>query len=223
MSDILACTNLFKTYQEDGIQTDVLRGVNFGLRSHELVSIVGGSGSGKSTLLHILGTLDTPSRGDVLLHGSSLFAIAPDRQAEIRNKNLGFIYQFHHLLSDFSALENVAIPTMIAGDSLKVAKKKAAQLLSYIGLSHRLEHRPSQLSGGERQRTAIARAIINSPDVVLADEPTGNLDHKTASSIHSLMRELSQSSGTTFLIVTHDNELASKTDRQLSMQDGVLV
>ncbi|GAL10126.1 lipoprotein releasing system ATP-binding protein LolD [Vibrio astriarenae] len=201
----------------------MLRGVSFDIAHGELAAIIGTSGSGKSTLLHILGALDDANDGEVFFQEQSLLDMSSNQQAKIRNQNLGFVYQFHHLLSDFSALENVAMPLMIGGMNPKLAKQEASQWLDKVGLSHRLEHRPSELSGGERQRVAIARALVNNPALVLADEPTGNLDHNTALAIYDLMRELNRESGTAFLVVTHDNELADKMDRQLRMQDGLLV
>ncbi len=188
----------------------------------ELVAIIGTSGSGKSTLLHILGALDDATQGKVEFLGQDLTSLSRNKQAKIRNRHIGFVYQFHHLLADFSALENVAMPLLIGGVKPAEAKQKAADLLDKVGLSHRLEHRPSELSGGERQRVAIARALVNEPSLVLADEPTGNLDHKTALAIYDLMRQLNRESGTAFLVVTHDGELAAKMDRQMQMQDGVL-
>lgn len=205
------------------METKVLRGVTFAMEKGELVSIIGTSGSGKSTLLHILGALDDSTEGSVEFLGHNLAQLSSNKQAKIRNQHIGFVYQFHHLLADFSALENVAMPLLIGGQNVESAKKSAAFLLDKVGLSHRVEHRPSELSGGERQRVAIARALVNKPDLVLADEPTGNLDHKTAHGIYDLMRQLNQESGTAFLVVTHDVELASKMDKQLHMQDGLLL
>jgi lipoprotein-releasing system ATP-binding protein len=223
MNNLLRCHQVCKTYQEGDLQTQVLKGVSFELQKGELASIIGSSGSGKSTLLHILGALDDATQGHVEFLGQQLSALSSNKQAKIRNQHLGFVYQFHHLLADFSALENVAMPLLIGGKKVAQAKQDAAALLERVGLSHRLEHRPSELSGGERQRVAIARALVNKPDLVLADEPTGNLDHKTALSIYDLMRELNRESGTAFLVVTHDGELAAKMDRQLHMQDGLLL
>ncbi|WP_394239825.1 lipoprotein-releasing ABC transporter ATP-binding protein LolD [Vibrio astriarenae] len=223
MSNLLSCHNISKTYREGEVETPVLRGVSFDIAHGELAAIIGTSGSGKSTLLHILGALDDANDGEVFFQEQSLLDMSSNQQAKIRNQNLGFVYQFHHLLSDFSALENVAMPLMIGGMNPKFAKQEASQWLDKVGLSHRLEHRPSELSGGERQRVAIARALVNNPALVLADEPTGNLDHNTALAIYDLMRELNRESGTAFLVVTHDNELADKMDRQLRMQDGLLV
>ncbi|EGU46945.1 ABC transporter, ATP-binding protein [Vibrio ichthyoenteri ATCC 700023] len=223
MSDLLQCRDVTKIYHEGALETQVLKGVSFDLKRGELVSIIGTSGSGKSTLLHVLGALDDTSAGQVTFLGQELSKLSSNKQAKLRNKHLGFVYQFHHLLADFSALENVAMPLLIGGMKVVDAKQKALALLEKVGLSHRVEHRPSELSGGERQRVAIARALVNSPDLVLADEPTGNLDHKTALAIYDLMRELNRESGTAFLVVTHDGELAGKMDRQLHMKDGLLV
>lgn len=222
MSNLLQCRSICKTYREGAMRTEVLKGVSFDLQKGELVAIVGSSGSGKSTLLHILGALDTASTGEVCFLEQNLTALSANRQAKVRNQHIGFVYQFHHLLADFSALENVAMPLLIAGEKVAQAKEKATSLLDKVGLSHRLEHRPAELSGGERQRVAIARALVNQPALVLADEPTGNLDHSTALAIYQLMRELNQQYGTAFLVVTHDSELAAKMDRQMHMQDGVL-
>ncbi|MGF1908360.1 lipoprotein-releasing ABC transporter ATP-binding protein LolD [Vibrio kasasachensis] len=223
MSDLLQCRDVTKIYHEGALETQVLKGVSFDLKRGELVAIIGTSGSGKSTLLHVLGALDDTSAGQVTFLGQELSKLSSNKQAKLRNRHLGFVYQFHHLLADFSALENVAMPLLIGGMKVAEAKQKAQALLEKVGLSHRVEHRPSELSGGERQRVAIARALVNSPDLVLADEPTGNLDHKTALAIYDLMRELNRESGTAFLVVTHDGELAGKMDRKLHMQDGLLV
>lgn len=223
MNNLLQCDRISKIYQEGELTTQVLKGVSFSIQAGELVSIVGTSGSGKSTLLHILGALDDPSKGSVSFLGHNLMALSSNHQAKIRNQHLGFVYQFHHLLADFSALENVAMPLLIGGIKASEAKKKATLLLEKVGLGHRVAHRPSELSGGERQRVAIARALVNQPDLVLADEPTGNLDYKTALSIYDLMREMNQEFGTAFLVVTHDSELAAKMDRSMHMQDGLLI
>ncbi|MCG7497106.1 lipoprotein-releasing ABC transporter ATP-binding protein LolD [Vibrio sp. Of7-15] len=220
---LLVCQGLRKTYQEASLETEVLKGVDFEIQAGELIAIVGASGSGKSTLLHILGALDEPTQGNVQFQGQDLTNLNGNKQAKLRNQHIGFVYQFHHLLADFSALENVAMPLLIGGVSKSEAKKRAEEMLVKVGLSHRIEHRPSELSGGERQRVAIARALVNKPALVLADEPTGNLDHKTALAIYDLMRELNNESGTAFLVVTHDNELADKLDKQLHMQDGLFV
>ncbi|MEF1280223.1 lipoprotein-releasing ABC transporter ATP-binding protein LolD [Vibrio fortis] len=223
MSNFLQCRDIRKTYREGSLDTEVLKGVSFDIEQGELVSIIGTSGSGKSTLLHILGALDDASSGSVHFLEQDLAALSSNKQAKLRNQHLGFVYQFHHLLADFSALENVAMPLLIGGVKPSQAKKEAGALLDKVGLSHRVDHRPSELSGGERQRVAIARALVNKPSLVLADEPTGNLDHATALSIYDLMRELNREYNTAFLVVTHDGELAAKMDRQLHMQDGLLV
>ncbi|MEZ8465760.1 lipoprotein-releasing ABC transporter ATP-binding protein LolD [Vibrio splendidus] len=223
MSNFLQCNDIRKTYREGSLDTEVLKGVSFEIEKGELVAIIGTSGSGKSTLLHILGALDDASDGSVSFLGQDLASLSSNKQAKLRNQHLGFVYQFHHLLSDFSALENVAMPLLIGGEKPVKAKEEAQRLLDKVGLSHRVDHRPSELSGGERQRVAIARALVNKPALVLADEPTGNLDHNTALSIYDLMRELNREYDTAFLVVTHDGELAGKMDRQLHMQDGLLV
>ncbi|USD40240.1 lipoprotein-releasing ABC transporter ATP-binding protein LolD [Vibrio sp. SCSIO 43135] len=223
MSNLLQCRNVCKTYHEGALDTQVLKGVSFDIQRGELVSIIGTSGSGKSTLLHILGALDDATEGEVTFLEQQLTKLSSNKQAKIRNQHLGFVYQFHHLLADFTALENVAMPLMIGGAKTATAKQAARELLEKVGLSHRVDHRPSELSGGERQRVAIARALVNKPDLVLADEPTGNLDHNTALAIYDLMRQLNQESGTAFLVVTHDGELAAKMDRQMKMQDGLLM
>ncbi|PTP15466.1 lipoprotein-releasing system ATP-binding protein LolD [Vibrio sp. 10N.286.51.C3] len=223
MSNFLQCNDIRKTYREGSLDTEVLKGVSFEIEKGELVAIIGTSGSGKSTLLHILGALDDASAGSVSFLGQDLASLSSNKQAKLRNQHLGFVYQFHHLLSDFSALENVAMPLLIGGEKPVKAKQEAQLLLDKVGLSHRVDHRPSELSGGERQRVAIARALVNKPALVLADEPTGNLDHNTALSIYDLMRELNREYDTAFLVVTHDGELAAKMDRQLHMQDGLLV
>ncbi|WP_086983880.1 lipoprotein-releasing ABC transporter ATP-binding protein LolD [Vibrio aphrogenes] len=222
MNPLLSCQNISKTYQEGNLETEVLKGVSLSINPGDFLAIVGSSGSGKSTLLHILGALDDASAGDVTVLGQSLLRLSGNKQAKLRNQHIGFVYQFHHLLADFTALENVAMPLLIAKQSATQAKQKAQAVLEKVGLGHRLEHRPSELSGGERQRVAIARALVNQPDLVLADEPTGNLDQKTALEIYDLMRQLNRDFGTAFLVVTHDAHLAQKMDKQYTMQDGVL-
>lgn len=222
-NSLLVCHGLRKIYREAQMETEVLKGVGFSIDNGELVGIVGSSGSGKSTLLHLLGALDEPTAGEVFFKGHNLSVMSTNKQAKLRNQDIGFVYQFHHLLADFSALENVAMPLLIGGVSNNEAKRRAEELLTMVGLSHRIEHRPSELSGGERQRVAIARALVNKPSLVLADEPTGNLDHKTALDIYDLMRRLNKDFGTAFLVVTHDKELAAKLDRCMHMQDGELV
>ena len=219
---LLQCENISKFYQEGDLRTQVLKGGSFAMRPNELVAIVGSSGSGKSTLLHTLGGLDQPSSGEVFIKGRSLQKASAAELAKLRNQNLGFVYQFHHLMADFSALENVMMPLLIGNKNKTEAKDRAEQMLNAVGLGHRIEHRPSALSGGERQRVAIARALVNHPALVLADEPTGNLDHKTTESIFELIRQLNQEQHIAFLLVTHDMNLAGKLSRRLTMQDGVL-
>ncbi|QSX38571.1 lipoprotein-releasing ABC transporter ATP-binding protein LolD [Shewanella sedimentimangrovi] len=223
MQDILLKVDkVSKHYREGNIDTRVLSEVDLEVYRGEQLAIVGSSGSGKSTLLHIMGTLDAPSSGKVLLGGEDIYAVGAARQAQIRNRDLGFIYQFHHLLPEFSAIENVAMPARIAGKGKQEAEHKAVALLERVGLGHRLQHAPSELSGGERQRVAIARALVNDPKLVLADEPTGNLDAHSGDAVYHLIRELAAQLGTAFVVVTHDNGLAARMDRQLKMQDGCL-
>ena len=219
---LLECQNINKFYQEGENQTQVLKGVSFAMKPQELVAIVGSSGSGKSTLLHTLGGLDQPSSGEVFIKGQSLQKASESELAKLRNQNLGFVYQFHHLMADFTALENVMMPMLIGRQNKTEAKDRAEKILGSVGLSHRITHRPSALSGGERQRVAIARALVNNPSLVLADEPTGNLDHKTTESIFELIQTLNAEQNIAFLLVTHDMSLAQKLSRCLTMQDGIL-
>ena len=219
---LLSSQNISKFYQEGNQQTEVLKQVSFSMQPGEWVAIVGSSGSGKSTLLHTLGGLDQPSSGEVFINGQSLQKMTPNALAKLRNQYLGFVYQFHHLMADFTALENVMMPMLIGRQNKGEAQSRAEQMLSAVGLQHRISHRPSALSGGERQRVAIARALVNNPALVLADEPTGNLDHKTTESIFELIQQLNQEKQIAFLLVTHDLSLAEKLNRRLIMQDGVL-
>ncbi|MDI6935033.1 lipoprotein-releasing ABC transporter ATP-binding protein LolD [Serratia sp. Se-PFBMAAmG] len=219
---LLQCRDLCKRYQEGSVQTDVLRNVAFSLQPGELTAIVGSSGSGKSTLLHLLGGLDAPTSVDVVFDGKSLNAMSSAAKAELRNRELGFIYQFHHLLPDFTALENVAMPLLIGKTAKAEAASRALEMLAAVGLEKRAAHRPSELSGGERQRVAIARALVNRPRLVMADEPTGNLDARNADAIFKLLGELNQQQGTAFLVVTHDLNLAKRLNRQMEMRDGQL-
>lgn len=219
---LLQCRELCKRYQEGSVQTDVLRNVTFSLQPGELVAIVGSSGSGKSTLLHLLGGLDAPTAGDVVFDGQSLNAMSSSAKASLRNRELGFIYQFHHLLPDFNALENVAMPLLIGKVSKAEAQQRAREMLAAVGLEKRAHHRPSELSGGERQRVSIARALVNRPRLVMADEPTGNLDARNADAIFELLGELNVRQGTAFLVVTHDLHLAQRLSRQMEMRDGQL-
>ena len=225
MSDtaVLSCRNLGKAYHEGPESVQVLSGLTLELHPGERVAIVGSSGSGKSTLLNLLGGLDTPTEGSVWLAGEELSALGERDRGLLRNRALGFVYQFHHLLPEFTALENVCMPLLIGRTPIPEARERATALLERVGLGHRLQHKPAELSGGERQRVAIARALINRPGLVMLDEPTGNLDHHTALGIQELMQELSGASRTAFLVVTHDLSLARKMDRVLSLSDGQLV
>jgi len=220
---VLSCRNLGKSYEEGPQSVVVLDGLELELHPGERIAIVGSSGSGKSTLLNMLGGLDTPSAGSVWLAGEELSALNEKQRGLLRNRALGFVYQFHHLLPEFNALENVCMPLLIGRTPISEARQRATELLDRVGLGHRLAHKPSELSGGERQRVAIARALVNRPGLVLLDEPTGNLDHHTAQGIQDLMKELSSSSQTAFLVVTHDLELAQQMDRVLRLEDGKLV
>ncbi len=222
-TSILTCRQLTKRYDQGGLDIDVLKGVNLDISVGERVAIMGASGSGKSTLLHLLGGLEKASSGEVILDGVNINKVSSAKLAKLRNKSLGFIYQSHHLLGEFSVLENVAMPLLIAGESVKQSTVRAIELLKRVGLGHRIEHKPGELSGGERQRAAVARALINKPCLILADEPTGNLDSKTADQVYQLMLELNQELNVSFLVVTHDHELAARLGKVLHMEDGLIV
>jgi len=222
-TSILHCRHLTKRYDQGGLDVEVLKGVNLTIGVGERVAIMGASGSGKSTLLHLLGGLEKASGGEVVLDGVNINQVGAAELARLRNKSLGFIYQSHHLLGEFTVLENVAMPLLIGGESVKQAGIRASALLQRVGLGHRIEHKPGELSGGERQRAAVARALINKPCLILADEPTGNLDSKTAHQVYQLMLELNQELNVSFLVVTHDHELAARIGKVLHMEDGLIV
>lgn len=219
---VIECRHLAKTYQDAVLKVDVLRGIDLRVMASEKIAIVGASGSGKSTLLHLLGGLDTASDGDVFIAGQNMGKLSDANRGRLRNRSLGFIYQFHHLLPEFSALENVAMPLVIRGMKPTTAQDRAATLLAKVGLAQRLQHKPGELSGGERQRVAIGRALITRPLAVLADEPTGNLDRKTANQVHELMLRLNDAYHTSLVIVTHDAALAGRMEKIYTLEDGVL-
>jgi len=220
---ILKCQHLSKVFQQGGHELSVLNNLDFSLYQGESVAIIGASGSGKTTLLNLLGGLDKPSSGNVYIQGQDVQLLSHKAQDALRNRTLGFVYQFHHLLGEFTAQENVAMPLIIAKRPFLESMQQAAAILEQVGLRERLTHKPSQLSGGERQRVAIARALVHNPACILMDEPTGNLDRNTAKSIQKLMLELKQTFTSSFVIVTHDQELANQQDRRLILQDGKLV
>ena len=219
---VLTGSNLTKKYQDGATEFSVLSGVDIAVKESEKVAILGSSGSGKSTLLHLLGGLDHPTSGEVVLLEKDIYNLSSNARAELRNTQLGFIYQFHHLLPEFTALENVAMPLLLQGLKIKELKEIAYEVLLQVGLGHRVTHKPSELSGGERQRVAIARALVNRPKCVLADEPTGNLDEENSDKVYELMCNLSDKYKTSFIVVTHSNKLASQLDRTLVLKNGII-
>ena len=224
MTTILTGNNITKTYQDGKTTTNVLNHLDISINSGERIAIVGTSGSGKSTLLHILGGLDVPTSGEVWLHGQRINDLNETQRGELRNQHLGFIYQFHHLLAEFTAIENVAMPLLMRrAVPIAVARQQSIELLEKVGLGHRLTHRPGELSGGERQRVAIARALVTKPSLILADEPTGNLDYANAQAVFEILSELQKDFSTALLMVTHDRQLAQLADKQLALQNGTWV
>lgn len=219
---ILQCRQLTKRYRQGPLDVEVLKGVDLSIGIGERVAIMGASGSGKSTLLHLLGGLEKPTKGQIVIGEVDLAKVGSAKLAKLRNSTLGFVYQAHHLLGEFTVLENVAMPLLIAGISVKQARIRAIEILGRVGLGHRIEHKPGEISGGERQRAAVARALINNPGLILADEPTGNLDSKTADQVYQLMLELNQELNVSLLVVTHDHELAARMGKVLHMEDGVI-
>ena len=220
---VLEGIDIHKSFQTGAETLHVLKGIDIGIRRGEIVSVVGASGVGKSTLLHILGALDRPTEGKVRLDSTDVFALSDKKLAHLRNKTVGFVFQFHHLLPEFSALENVMMPRLIAGEDISLIREKAEAFLSEVGLGERIHHKPGELSGGERQRVAVARALVNEPQIVIADEPSGNLDKATGEELHNLISELNQKKGQTFIIATHNQLLAQRAHRIITLVDGKAV
>jgi len=221
-TDVLRCVHLAKTHNEGSLNVEVLKDIDFSIAAGEQVAILGTSGEGKSTLLHLLGGLDKPTRGEVWIAGQNIVNLNEKQRGHLRNRALGFIYQLHHLLPEFTAVENVVMPLRIRGMALNEATAQAENILKRVGLGHRLAHKPAELSGGERQRTAIARALVTKPQCIMADEPTGNLDQKNADQVYQMMLELNQEMNTSLLLVTHDLRLAERTDKIYVLADGKL-
>lgn len=222
VQDVIRAEQLGKIYAEGTLHTPVFDGLDFAVAKGETVAILGASGAGKSTLLHLLGGLDVPTSGEVYVAGQKMSALSDAARGRLRNTSLGFVYQFHHLLPEFTALENVMMPVLLAGEAVLAARQRAQALLESVGLGHRLQHKPGELSGGERQRAAVARALVNNPACVLGDEPTGNLDEATAANVFAQMLELNRAQGTSLVLVTHDRRLARKLDRVMELRQGKL-
>ena len=222
VQDVIRAEQLGKTYAEGTLHTPVFDGLDFAVAKGETVAILGASGAGKSTLLHLLGGLDVPTSGEVYVAGQKMSALSDAARGRLRNTSLGFVYQFHHLLPEFTALENVMMPVLLAGEAVLAARQRAQALLESVGLGHRLQHKPGEMSGGERQRAAVARALVNNPACVLGDEPTGNLDEATAANVFAQMLELNRAQGTSLVLVTHDRRLARKLDRVMELRQGKL-